>query len=1365
MSQKLSQPKLMQRVSKKIQKNIQKQNDIEKEIKKLEKELNELLDQIDIRSERNQRTRALSNKATKIEIKIRRLEQKRDILFNHNEQNEINNETKNNIKIYKKKFIESVRKGIKNIKFYPEELELLGFKTKTQLIKYIIKNYDSLKKFEYLNDILEHIETNHYKAQNKKNFIANFIFYKKADRNQKGRRIYYQGIAYTQLVDPRQYLIKSRNILRFNETKSVRNDGDDFDDLVELLEPNKDFKNQIFIDYVDLIYTFDVHEEENINIQAAEFDIEDEPINNSEETSVVMHKYVAYDINHDATKLNELFKSPKCEYLRTNEIANSCFLSVIINTYNNDFNKKDRDGHKHIAADLTYEYLTTLCKIENKNQSIALTLNQSLAFFEKHRIGITVMDAYNTIAFEFYPNKFNHHVSESILYVMIKDNHVTKLNREILTLKHTKSKDIAAVTVSNKFYLAEENKYPKDLDLFVLNSMTDLVEIIKKSDTTQEKTIYCIYNESMNEAFMQLQDDHKITPFITFSNCTITTMKIIIRNLKINISAANFKTSADRILTIYDKETILKYWEQYNKFSTLLLNEDNISYHSDQVSSIEDKYTIAPIVGTLVNSKFTELNGIDESKAYTKKLCDMTMLPVFGFFDIFEEYDGHNIEQYTQYIVRCEDRTTEAKILFGSTFSRCYGNKLINMQGLVIINYQILYYRRPSRLVHNPASAFITELYSKTKLSDDSIEDLDLKKYIVNCIIGTMNKKNNNSERCQIYKTNKEACHYAVRHGGIVRRFNSVQELEDGTTVYRSPLFAHIMRSEARLINGFKPIGDYIYDAQRLTMCKRYIECLELNLNPIAIKTDCILLNNTVDKIQNSFDLIPRIGGYKLEINKTNCTKPLQFIYNNLVPIESFQPTVHEIKDEYDHDEIKKIFEKYNRVMVFGNLPGVGKSTCVKKLGASVLFSTPHNLLSQQIRRDGCDSITVNRLLGIYGDGQEFKNKMKIFDIENYETICFDEICMNDYNRLFQINKFMLNNQDKRFIATGDTYQLLPIFNGLNNISDMTKYYHRCYDIMFPDRIILEISKRLKEESEREKLLHLKLDIFDTKKDIMDIIRKYGFKIVSNMKDVKTKMNICYFQYRRDAVNNHVYKMVEKDIDKKNSFLIDDKLYSIGQKVICCEHQKLKGFTLNKNFEYTIQKISAASVTLYDEDVKESYNIDKSTFRRVCALPYCHTTHAVQGLTYSEPMTIFDCNLPYVDRNLIWTALTRATDLNNVQFFEHSKDEVARLTKSKILQKFNSMVDGYRSQDRRAKRDIIDKDFIIAEWIRDDFEKCKTCPVCKINYELYIDDGKVHTTLSVDRIDNKISHTKNNCRLTCADCNKAKSNHYQIKSN
>ena len=94
----------------------------------------------------------------------------------------------------------------------------------------------------------------------------------------------------------------------------------------------------------------------------------------------------------------------------------------------------------------------------------------------------------------------------------------------------------------------------------------------------------------------------------------------------------------------------------------------------------------------------------------------------------------------------------------------------------------------------------------------------------------------------------------------------------------------------------------------------------------------------------------------------------------------------------------------------------------------------------------------------------------------------------------------------------------------------------------------------------------------------------------------------------------------------------------------------------------------------------------------------------VIGLSIDEQITIFDVNVPYVDKYYIWTSLTRANDFNNVSIYVHSQKEIEALTKSRIKQYFENKVEGYKLQYDNAgrlydKNDFIDKVYSFIAWL------------------------------------------------------------------
>ncbi|MFM7986469.1 MAG: hypothetical protein ACKPKO_44870 [Candidatus Fonsibacter sp.] len=61
---------------------------------------------------------------------------------------------------------------------------------------------------------------------------------------------------------------------------------------------------------------------------------------------------------------------------------------------------------------------------------------------------------------------------------------------------------------------------------------------------------------------------------------------------------------------------------------------------------------------------------------------------------------------------------------------------------------------------------------------------------------------------------------------------------------------------------------------------------------------------------------------------------------------------------------------------------------------------------------------------------------------------------------------------------------------------------------------------------------------------------------------------------------------------------------------------------------------------------------------------YCKTCHSFLGNTIEESITIFDHKFVYVSRKWLYTAVTKATNLNQVYFYDY--DESAEKEKDMI---------------------------------------------------------------------------------------------------
>jgi len=346
----------------------------------------------------------------------------------------------------------------------------------------------------------------------------------------------------------------------------------------------------------------------------------------------------------------------------------------------------------------------------------------------------------------------------------------------------------------------------------------------------------------------------------------------------------------------------------------------------------------------------------------------------------------------------------------------------------------------------------------------------------------------------------------------------------------------------------------------------------------------------------------------------------------------------------------------------------------------------------------------------------------------------------------------MSKNDNNKIFATGDSDQIQPFGFFCNNVKDVKEYLDRCIDIMFPNQIVLEHNKRLKTKEDQELLKQIKKDVFNMNIDISTTMKKY-FNTIRSYKDLKTTKNISFFNFRAEKVN----KVLQKKMKNITNYITyKEFMYYEGLELICKKHYKAKDKRLFTNYSYILDKIDDKKFTVLEpvDNVKMTFDIKFLTYFK---LPWCMTCHSVQGLSIDGQVTLFDCNTAYVDRNFVWTAITRVRDLKNITFFEHSPEEVERLEDSKLRQYIKLKIDGNKRQDIDAKRKIENNKFVDVQWFCQEVLKHDRCPLCNCKFYVVMDEKKqIKCNISIDRIDNRIAHHKYNCHLMCVECNKSK---------
>ena len=563
------------------------------------------------------------------------------------------------------------------------------------------------------------------------------------------------------------------------------------------------------------------------------------------------------------------------------------------------------------------------------------------------------------------------------------------------------------------------------------------------------------------------------------------------------------------------------------------------------------------------------------------------------------------------------------------------------------------------------------------------------------------------------------------------------REAQGAQLVGRGDLYyVLVIKAEKQLRNGFRYIKELLLQSHNFKLMQAYDALAEANVKVTSVKTDCFTIPAKDEaKARELLTFDQGIGTWRV-----SKTQGIVFPFENLalsqlddVEIKHLETNQLTVNDEWDVNELCDHFEQNKRVMVRAEFAGCGKSHACRAMeqrGHNVLFVCPTNKLAQNNLENG---VTLNTFFGIGLTEDGGLQKISKFDDIAYDVIAFDEIYFANVRMLARIKRYSELNPNKIILATGDTNQLETI-DIVSNQLDYETYMDHCIDTVFPNNVMLSENKRLKTQADKDTLKQFKADIFDESIPVRRTVRKY-FKFTDK---VQTTSNIAYKNSTCEGVEAAVRKMLNKTSE-----------YEVGEVLVCRKYLKLKGVKCNVNFEYDVKAISGNTVTLEEGSDKIVLTMDH--VRKHFIHSYCRTCHSFQGSSINDKITIFDWNFFFVNRKWLYTAVTRATELKNVWFFNGPTEEFDETTLNRYLSK---KVENYKKQDLEHGREITGN-FVTEAWLKSPFGKiCSSCGDC-LRFD--VKNGKVESNLTADRVDNDECHHLNNIVPLCVSCNQRKS--------
>ena len=503
-----------------------------------------------------------------------------------------------------------------------------------------------------------------------------------------------------------------------------------------------------------------------------------------------------------------------------------------------------------------------------------------------------------------------------------------------------------------------------------VNTIDDAIDFIKSynTDTEDLHIVPIIYNDYLDPLLFGIINSLGYTPEIKMCNGKITALLLKYNNTIFKITLSDTKANDTDVWI--DKDNFELYNTIDDSFYNGLICQEHISTYNKQTINIENLLPMGPKSGYFTEHVSKPLIGIDSRKAYTSDFMSIEYYPVFNHFDIWNIYDNHKIDDYTQYIVKVDPEYANP-ILFSGTYSRCYGYILNRINEKFIV----MYYKKPSNLVLSNSRSLVENVFN-SKLP------IDLKKFIVNKNLGLIEKKINKKSVCRAFKNCNEALYYQTKlnkgqiysineevtialKGGTDPPDKGIDPLFSSTTSYKVEVkdTLHILcvSKEENLINGFLPIKELIYEIRDLKNYNTYRRLKDAKIHIYGIKTDSIMIADTpsnIKTVKGLFDLSDKIGNFKIERDKYLINSEIRCNSNELPKIDRINVNEHTINNEYDNQELLSIIKDKN-FFIKGLLPGVGKTSACKNYMNS-LFVSPYNKLCQDLRNSGHNAVTLN---------------------------------------------------------------------------------------------------------------------------------------------------------------------------------------------------------------------------------------------------------------------------------------------------------------------------------------------------------------------------------------------------------------------
>lgn len=432
----------------------------------------------------------------------------------------------------------------------------------------------------------------------------------------------------------------------------------------------------------------------------------DNPLNDGE--LKIMSKFTEYKFNKEAKTFGDMLKIEWSDYVQDNYHANSCFLNLIVNAYN----EPTRKNQKQQA--FTYQKVCDILGIEHMNQDLSVTIKQSIKFFEKYKLGLDVLSSFGHLMFRYRPETLSKVIRPQVLQMIVAHNHAYKVNLNTKKIKFMDEIDydeLSCLKISDRYPLMN----PIDNDDIPVISYTESLDSITKITTNNpEKNIdfKMTQCDSLDQFVYDMVTKENIIPVVSAERDKISCVKWRIGKQNYTMERPVTKSTENEPIDMFIPENeYLTYTKKHYMINNEFLNPEYLSEYPKCVRDFEKNYCLTANTGYFTQiSKGTKLSGIDLSKAYTSLYTKISKIPVFKHFDVYEPYNNEQLNPFYMYLVESTIDEQSHVMLFNQKYTRRYGFFLMEVQKYGI-PFKVHYVRKYSKLVNCNFNKVIRKLY------------------------------------------------------------------------------------------------------------------------------------------------------------------------------------------------------------------------------------------------------------------------------------------------------------------------------------------------------------------------------------------------------------------------------------------------------------------------------------------------------------------------------------------------------------------------------------------------------------------------------------------------------------------------------